>query len=224
MVIVPKMISDRCVFMRAPLRFQELLREVETWAAAHDADCRTEFSNNDDEIPAFTIVHHGSERKLHFRLVKGWPPIIEVRREDFIDDEHNLKLLRVNPDNTWSPPLQNLLAPWLSGKPFDMPPPPLRFQELQRELEVWCGEHGCSVDLAFKPEEPSVPTLTLHMPDDGRELRFDLVKAWPPIIEVRRSDANGDGARLIKVDPDNSWNPPIYKLLDPWKAGRPFEA
>jgi hypothetical protein len=102
--------------MRAPLRFQELQREVESWCRTHHGECTSEFSVDDDEIPAFRVERDG--RELHFRLVKGWPPIIEVRRNDFPDDERSLRLLKVNNDNTWNPPLGKLIDPWATGQPF----------------------------------------------------------------------------------------------------------
>lgn len=102
--------------MRAPLRFQELQREVENWCQQHHAECIVEFQNDDEAVPAFSVRADG--RQLHFRLVKGWPPIIEVRRDDYPDDERNLRLLRVNNDNSWNPPLSRLLEPWAQGKPF----------------------------------------------------------------------------------------------------------
>lgn len=108
--------------MRAPLRFQELQREVESWCTERNIRCTSEFSVDDEEIPAFRIEADG--KKLHFRLVKGWPPIIEVRRDDFPDDEHALRLLRVNNDNSWNPELGSLLEPWSKGRPFEEMTPP----------------------------------------------------------------------------------------------------
>lgn len=107
--------------MRAPLRFQELQREVEAWCTERSIKCTSEFSVDDEENPAFRIEAHG--KTLHFRLVKGWPPIIEVRRDDYPDDDRALRLLRVNNDNSWNPDLGSLLEPWSKGSPFaDMTP------------------------------------------------------------------------------------------------------
>jgi hypothetical protein len=103
--------------MRAPLRFQELQREVEAWCREHHGECTSEFTVDDDEIPAFRIVLNN--RTLHFRLVKGWPPIIEVRRDDFPDDERALRLLRVANNNAWNPPLARLIDPWVGGRPYE---------------------------------------------------------------------------------------------------------
>ena len=103
--------------MRAPLRFQELQREVEAWCQEHgDASCKVEFTNDDDEVPAFRVEALG--RELHFRLIKGWPPIIEARRNDIQDPEKCFKLIKVNQDNSWNPPPQALLEPWHDGRPF----------------------------------------------------------------------------------------------------------
>lgn len=102
--------------MRAPLRFQELQREVEAWCREKAIVCTSEFHDDDEATPAFRVEVGG--KYLHFRLVKGWPPIIEVRRDDFPDDERALRLLRVNNDNSWNPPLPSLLEPFTLGAPF----------------------------------------------------------------------------------------------------------
>lgn len=213
--------------MRAPLRFQELLAEVEHWCQEHGADCTTESTDTDDEVPAFT-AKLGDGRGMHFKLVKGWPPIIEVRRDDFPDDERALRLLRVNNDNSWNPPLPKLLEPWANAQPYDAIHAPLRYQELEREVKAWCEQHGTEPELRYTDPNTGTADIVVRMPDDEhRELTFRMLKAWPLSIEVVRNDmdAPADRTRLLHVDPHaDTWTPPLHTLLDPWKSGRPFEA
>ena len=212
--------------MRAPLRFQELQEEVNQWCEAHSADCTTEYTVTDDEVPAFKARLRDG-REMHFALVKGWPPIIEVRRDDFPDDERALRLLRVNNDNTWNPSLDKLLDPWVSGQPYDTIHPPLRYQELEREVKAWCEEHGAEQELRYMDPNTGAPDIEVRLPDEDRQLRVRMLKAWPLSIEVSRNDLDEEGerTRLLHVDPHaDTWDPPLYKLLDPWKSGRPFEA
>ncbi len=211
--------------MRAPLRFQELEQEVGQWCAEHNADYTSEFTVDDEEVPAFMVTLKKDGRKMHFRLVKGWPVIIEVRRDDFPDDDRALRLLKVNNDNSWNPNLHCLLDPWAGGRPFETIHPPLRFQELQREINTWCEEHRLACEQEFANGNTFAPDLIVRSPQDNRSIRFHPLKAWPVVVKVQRSDLEDPRERecLLKVDEHSQWTPPLYKLLDPWKAGRPFE-
>jgi hypothetical protein len=204
--------------MRAPLRFQELQREVEEWCHTHGARCETKSTIDNDEIPAFVAVLEADGRRLYFRLVKAWPPIIEVRRDDYPDDDRALRLLKVDNQNHWHPSLHELLDPWVSGHGFDEPPPPLRFQELRREVEQWCGEHKgeCTADF---DHDPARPAFAVALPE-GRRLQFTMLKAWPPIVEVVDPNSAAE-KQLLKVTPANEWTPPLHQVLDQWVTGKP---
>jgi hypothetical protein len=209
--------------MRAPLRFQELQEEVEAWCQTHGAGVQIEYSPADEEVPAFRICRAEDGRCLHFRLVKGWPPIIEVRRDDYPDDERNLRLLKVKNDNTWDPTLHKLLDPWNAGRPFDEAPPPLRFQELRREVETWCKEHQGDCETEFGEGLGGVePAFSVVLPKDGRRLHFRMLKAWPPVVEARSDEPRKNGSCLLKVSPKNEWNPALHDVLDRWVMGHPL--